>query len=72
MKKEISYKELVKAQRTAVNKAKRINNALNLPSIVVRNGNLISVNADGTQKIMRKASFGTIRLNKRKFRLTDE
>lgn len=72
MNREITYKDLSSAQQKASKKAIQLNKALGLSYKIVRNGNLIEVYPDGTEKLLRKAVFGTVTVNKNKFRLTNE
>lgn len=72
MNKEITHKDLSSAQQRASKKAIQLNRALGLKYKIVRNGNLIEVYPDGTEKILRKAVFGTVAVTKNKFILNNE
>lgn len=72
MNKEITHKDLSSAQQRASKKAIQLNRALGLKYKIVRNGNLIEVYPDGTEKILRKAVFGTVVVTKNKFILNNE
>ena len=72
MNKEITHKDLSSAQQKASKKAIQLDKALGLTYKIVRNGNLIEVYPDGTEKLLRKAVFGIVTVNKNKFKLANE
>lgn len=57
--KELNVEELNKIQKRASDKAIKINRALGLPYLVVRNDQLIKIDKEGNEKVIGKPKFGT-------------
>jgi len=64
--KELTLEELNKIQKKASEKAVKLNEALGLTYLVVRNGKLIQIGPDGREKILGKPEFGTVKVKRRK------
>jgi len=56
-------------QQKAVENAIRENKALGLPYIIVENGELLKVHTDGTKIKIGKPKYGTVKVQKRIFKL---
>lgn len=67
--KELNVEELNKIQKRASDKAIKINKALGLPYLVVRNDQLIKIDKEGNEKVLGKPEFGTRRIFKSKINL---
>jgi hypothetical protein len=67
--KELNIEELNKIQKRASDKAIKINRALGLPYLVVRNDQLIKIDKEGNEKVIGRPEFGTRRISKSKINL---
>lgn len=67
--KELSVKELGKIQKRASKKAVRINKALGLTYLLVRNDKLIEIDSNGQEKIIGSPEFKTVKVKNRKISL---
>ena len=56
-------------QQKAVENAIRENKAFGLPYIIVENGELLKVHTDGTKIKIGKSKYGTVKVQKRIFKL---
>ena len=63
--KELKTKDLIKAQKKANEESIRVTKALGQPYITVKNGFLYRIDADGSQTKLRKATFGTKKIDKK-------
>lgn len=68
---EIGLSDIKKAQQRASERAAKLNKALNLPYLEVRNAKLVSVAADGQETVIGKPRFGTTKIGRKSFRLDD-
>ncbi len=66
---EVDKKSLEELQRKAVDKAVRENKALKLSYVIVENGSLIQVSADGQRTVLRDAKFGTVKVQQKTIKL---
>ena len=62
---ELKTKDLIKAQKKASKESISITKALGQPYITVKNGILYRIEPDGKQIKLRKATFGTKKINKK-------
>ena len=62
---ELKTKDLIKAQKKASKESIIITKALGQPYITVKNGILYRIEPDGKQIKLRKATFGTKKINKK-------
>lgn len=60
---ELTIEKLKSAQRKASKEAIQLTRALEMPYYVVKKDYLFLVNADGTEKRIRKAIFGTRKIS---------
>ena len=64
--KELNVEELNKIQKRASDKAIKINKALGLTYLVVRNDQLIKIDKEGNEEVIGNPEFGTRRVLKNK------
>ena len=67
--KTLKTEDLIKAQRRASKESIRVTKALKMPYYTVKNGFLYLVNPDGSEKKIRKAVFGTQKINQKKIKI---
>jgi hypothetical protein len=67
--KELNLEELNRIQKKASENAIRLNKALGLPYLVVRNNKLIHIDQNGIEKVIGKPEFGIRKVKKRKITL---
>lgn len=72
MSREITYKDLSKAQKRASKKAIELNRALGLSYKMVKGAYLVEVFPDGSEEVIGKPVFGLVEIDKKKFKLADE
>ncbi len=65
-KKDLTLEELNKLQKRASENAIKLNQAMGLNYLVVRNNNLIRIDATGQETVIGKPEFGTRKVKKRK------
>lgn len=70
--KELSTKDLKKAQRKVSEESIRLTKALGLPYYTVKKGFLYLIDPDGKEKKIRKAVFGTRKINQKQFKIGHE
>lgn len=70
--KEIGIKDLNKALKISSEQSDRLNRAMGLDHYKVKKGLVVSISPDGTEKVIKKAHFGSVKVKKRKFTLKDE
>lgn len=69
--KDINIEDLKVAQRRASKDSIRVTKALGLPYYTVRKGYLYLIEPNGKEKKIRKAIFGTRKINTRRIALKD-
>lgn len=67
--KEISLKDLKKAQKQAGKDSIRITKAMGLPHYIVKRGYLYLVKPDGTEEKMKKVAFGTRKIEQKRIKI---
>jgi len=70
--KEIEIKDLNKAIKISSDLSDRLNRAMGLDHYKVINDLVVSVSPDGTEKVIKKARFGSVMVKRKKFTLKDE
>lgn len=67
--KEITVEDLNKLQKKASDNAIKLNKAMGMTYLVVRNNKLIQIEPDGKETIIGKPEFGTKRIEKKQITL---
>lgn len=67
--KELSLEGLKKAQIRASKESIRITQAMGMPYYTVKKGYLYMIQPDGTEQKIRKAVFGTRKINQKKMKI---
>jgi hypothetical protein len=69
---EITAAVLEKAMRSGAEQAIKLNKALGLSYLTVKNDLLVSIAPDGAETILGKPMFGNVKIEKRKYSLKSE
>ena len=67
--KEITVEDLNKLQKKASDNAIKLNKAMGLTYLVVKNNKLIQIGPDGRETVLGKPEFGTTKFDKKKITL---
>lgn len=70
--KELNTDQLVKAQKRANTKAKRIIHALGMDDMVVRNNYVVLIRPDGSEQVVQRAQFKSVKAKKGTYQLKNE
>jgi len=68
---DIKIKDLKLAQKNAGKNALNLNKKAGLKTYIIKEDNVVEINPDGSEKIIKKAEFKTVSSAKRKFVLKD-